>query len=187
MRDIQFWIYLIAGAIYLINRARKKRAAEPVDVPESKTQRRFEQQFEQQADTQPAPQKGLTFEELLREITEAKAPSPAKPIPQPRAEYVDYDDEVEEEEQDLEDVSGDYRKKDKAFYDTYEEAKKQAFNRPSLEEKVKLSDTDMKFGKFAMFEEESQKNYLNDYLKELKDPDGFKKAFVLSEVLQRRY
>ncbi len=183
MRDIQFWIYLIIGVIYLISRARKKREAEPpVDAPQPKTQRRFDSQ----AETQPVvPQKGLTFEELLREITEAKAPS--RPIAQSKTEYIDYDDNLPEEEQDLEDVSGDYRKKDIAFYNTYENAKMQAFNRASLEETVKLEDTDMKFGKFKVFEEDDQTNYLNDYLKELKDPDGFKKAFVLSEVLQRRY
>ncbi|MEO7992229.1 MAG: hypothetical protein ABI663_21955 [Chryseolinea sp.] len=183
MRDVQIWIYVIGGAIYLISRALKKRQAAPSAPQQPKTERRFSSQGE----TQPAaPQKGLTFEELLREITEAKAP--AKPVFQPaKSEYVDYDDDLKEEEQDLEDVSSDYRKKDKAFYDTYEEAKRQAFNRPSLEDTLKLKDTDMKFGKFKVFEEDTQSNLLNDYLKELKDPDGFKKAFVLSEVLQRRY
>jgi len=182
MRDVQFWIYVIVGIIYLISRVRKKRQAEPVNTPEPKLERRF-----QQPEPQPVPQKGLTFEELLREITEAKAPVKPEPVLQPKSEYVDYDDDLEEEEQDLEDVSGDYRKKDRAFYDTYEEAKRQAFNRPSLEETVKLQDTDMKFGKFKEFAQEVESNPLNDYLKELKDPDGFKKAFVLSEVLQRRY
>ena len=181
MRDIQFWIYLIIGVVYLISRVRKKRETEPVDDPQPKTERRFDNQRGEQ----PSPQKGLTFEELLRQITEAKAPT--RPVVQPQSEYVDYDDNLKDEEQDLEDVSGDYRKKDKAFYDTYENAKIQAFNRASLEETLKLEDTDMKFGKFKVFEEEDQTNYLNDYLKDLKDPDGFKKAFVLSEVLQRRY
>ncbi len=182
MRDVQFWIYLIGGAIYLISRALKKRQAAP-DASQPKTERPFSSQGEAQP---VAPQKGLTFEELLREITETKAP--VKPVFQPaKSEYVDYDDDLKEEEQDLEDVSGDYRKKDTAFYNTYEEAKIQAFNRPSLEETMKLKDTDMTFGKFKVFEEDTQSNLLNDYLKELKDPEGFKKAFVLSEVLQRRY
>lgn len=182
MRDLQFWIYVIVGVIYLISRARKKRqAAEPVNTPEPKLERRFEPANEKQA----APHKGLTFEELLREISEAKAP--AQPVVQPRSEYVDYDDDLEEEEQSLEEVKDDYRKKDSAFYNTYENAKIQAFNRASLEETMKLGDTNMKFGKFKEFEEEEGTNYLNEYLKDLKDPDGFKKAFVLSEVLQRRY
>ncbi len=181
MRDFQFWIYLILGVVYLINRARKKREAEPVNPPSDRSER----QFDQQKAVPSVPQKGLSFEELLREITEAKAPT--KPVVLPTSKYVDYDDNLQEEEQDLEDVSGDYRSKDKAFYDTYEEAKRQAFNRPSLEETLKLADTDMKFGKFTVFEEESQTNQLNDYLKQLRDPEGFKKAFVLSQVLQRRY
>ena len=183
MRDFQFWIYLILGVIYLISRARKKSQAETTDVPKPQNERRFEGSQEPKASTP----KGLTFEELLREITEAKVEvKPVVPKFQPK-KYVDYDDDLEEEEQSLEDVKGDYTKKDKEFYNTYEQAKKQAFNRPSLEETVKLKDTNMKFGKFNVFDEEVEKNYLNDYLKELKDPDGFKKAFVLSEVLQRRY
>lgn len=183
MRDVQIWIYVIGGAIYLISRAVKKRQAD-AGAPQPQPERRVNNQGEPQT----APHKGLTFEELLREITEAK--EPARPIVQPTQsarKYVDYDDDLKEEAQDLEDVSGDYRKKDQAFYNTYENAKIQAFNRASLEETMKLEDTDMKFGKFKVFEEDDQTNYLNDYLKELKDPNGFKKAFVLSEVLQRRY
>lgn len=180
MRDVQFWIYVIVGIIYLISRARKKKASESVDTPEPREERRFQPQDA----PQPSPQKGLTFEELLREISESKTTTQ---LPKPQAEYVDYDEDLKEEEQDLEDVSGDYTKKDKAFYQTYEEAKRQAFNRPSLEETVKLKDTNMTFGKFKEFEVDTQSNPLNDYLNELKDPDGFKKAFVLSEVLQRRY
>lgn len=115
MRDVQIWIYVIGGAIYLISRAMKKRQATP-DAPEPKSERRFSGN---EASQPTVPQKGLTFEELLREITEAKAP--AKPVFQPvKQEYVDYEEDLEDEEQDLEDVSGDYRKKDKAFYDTYE-------------------------------------------------------------------
>ena len=69
----------------------------------------------------------------------------------------------------------------------YEEGKKQAFLRPSLEETMKLEDTIVKFEKFKVFEEEEKQNVLAEYVRDLEDPEGFKKAFVLSEVLQRRF
>ena len=99
------------------------------------------------------PSKVLTFEELLKEITESK--TQPKPAP-PEAEYVDYDDEIEEEIQekdeikDLEDVDYDY-KKDKVVVE-YEQAKQQAFLRPSLEETLNIKDIDTRFEKFKVFE-----------------------------------
>ena len=52
---------------------------------------------------------------------------------------------------------------------------------------MKLEDTDTKFGKFKVFEEQGKRNLLEEYTRDLKDPEGFKKAFVLNEVLNRRF
>jgi hypothetical protein len=181
--DYQFWIYLIIAIIYGISRAMKKADNQPKDVsaPHPDKTARYN----------PAPPvekpKQLTFEDLLREITEAKQPSqPVYQPPQPKAEYVDYDDQVGEEEQDLEDANYDYRKKDK-LYDVYEEAKRQAFERPSLEETMNVRDTNMKFGKFKAFERVEQRNLLEEYTRDFKDPEGFKKAVVMSEILNRKF
>jgi len=187
MRDFQFWLYILIGAIYVLTRFFKKPAQQPKDVPDfepEKPAKRFEP-----PSVKPGapPSKVLTFEELLKEITESKA----KPKPQPKAEYVDYDDEVAEEIQekeeikDLEDVEYNY-KKDKVVVE-YEEAKRQAFLRPSLEETLNIKDIDTRFAKFKVFETATQSNLVERYLTDLYDPEGLKKAIVMSEILQRKF
>jgi hypothetical protein len=182
--DYQFWLYLIIGVIYFLSRVLKKKEPEPgKEVVQNKPE-----SYRQAQNQQSERPKALTFEELLKEITEAKQPQKQVVLPPPQAqrEYVDYDDDIAEEEQDLETIDTDYRKKDKV-YDVYEDAKRQAFVRPSLEETLNIRDTDMRFGKFKVFDKAKQRNLLEDYTLDLKDPEGLKKAFVLSEILNRKF
>ena len=188
----EFWIWLIIIVISLIARARRKKN---VEVP---TDKGF---------NKPDPSDGtkpLTFEELLREIQQSKTATEAKPKPlrtkpkptfterkpfvQPepsKPQYTDYDDDIKEEEQDLEDASYDYRDKD-TIYNTYEKAKNEAFLRPSLEETSNVDDTDMRWKRFDEFTEKKAKPSFG-FVKELRDPKGFKKAFIMSEILNRKY
>lgn len=179
MDNIQFWLYVIVAVIYLISRSRKKAQEKnaPGDVP-----RNPEQPFEQPVSTTRPKQ--LTFEELLREITEAKEtkriPEPEPPTPA----YVDYDDEIEDEEKSLETIPAiDDDKSTKI----YEDAKRMAFNRPSLEETLKLSDVNTDFKRFAEFERKPTATILTEYTQALRDPKGFKKAIILSEILNRKH
>jgi hypothetical protein len=186
MRDFQVWFYVLLGVIYLLSRFLKKPVQEkPKDLPDfrpEKPARRFEQPPVKPGSS---PGKMLTFEELLREITEAKTQPNPQPTSLPKADVKDYDEEIEEEIQDLEDVEYDY-KKDKVAVE-YEAAKQQAFLRPSLEETLTLKDTDTRFAKFKVFEAESQPNLIDKYLGDFYDPEGLKKAIVLSEILQRKF
>ena len=179
--DFQFWLYIIIGLIYFLSRVLKKQ--EPQPKKEVQTRDAGPRQGSR-PNTEKAPP--LTFEELLREITEAKQ-SP-KPVyqPEPEEKVIDYDDELAEEAQDLEEVDYDYRKKDK-LYEEYEEAKKTAFVRPSLEETMNLRNTDVQFGKFKAFEQSTQRNLLEEYTKDFHDPEGLKKAVVMSEILNRKF
>lgn len=181
MDNIQFWLYLIIGVIYLISRMKKKpqQPEEPQDIPSFEPEKPVKR-FEQPAARPTPTAKAMTFEELLREITEGK------PLESTTAEVVDYDDDLKSEEQDLEEVDYDYRKKD-SIYKVYDDAKAQAFNRASLEETMKLEDTDLTYGRFKGFELEEQEDLLAKYLADLKDPDGFKKAVVMGEILNRRF
>lgn len=180
--DEKILIYIIIGIIYfLFNRLKKKGPEEQeVDGP-----------GEQPSDSnRPRP---VSFEELLREITEGKQPKPEQPVfeskrqyrpePEPQPAYVDYDDDIEEEEKSLEKVTFDQERTN----EIYENAKKMAFNRPSLEESLKLADVNTSFGKFKEFEVKTERNLLLEYTKDLRDPKGFKKAFILSEVLNRKH
>lgn len=179
MDELKIIFWIVIALIYLYTR--RKKAQPP--VPPSRPAEEYEA---------PAPPKATTFEELLRDIEQMKKPEPRpapsydRPPAKREPEYVDYDDELEDEKKGLEDAKYDYRNQDK-IYDVYDEAKKLAFVRPSLEETVKLEDTIVRFKQFKGYETESKKNLVEVYLKELKDPAGFKKAFIMSEILKRRF
>jgi hypothetical protein len=156
----------------------QKQAGPPDFEPEKPAQRFDTPPVKPQA----SPSKMLTFEELLKEITESKT----QPKPEPQQEvYENYEEEIPEEEQDLEDVEYDY-KRDKVAVE-YEEAKQHAFERPSLEETLNIKDIDTRFEKFKVFEQETQSNLVDKYLIDFYDPEGLKKAVVMSEVLQRKF
>jgi hypothetical protein len=178
MDNIKIWIYVIIGVVYLLSRLRKKQP-EPQERQDAQPSRDLAPTQSYQPKSKP-----LTFDELLKEITQEKQPVSKPSSRQPQ--YVDYDDNLGEEEQDLEDLDTDYRKKSNVFQ-TYERAKSEAFNRPSLEETMKIEDTIVKFSKFKVFEEEKRRDLLEEYTRDLQDPEGFKKAVVLSEILNRRF
>ena len=187
MRDFQFWLYVLIAAIYVLTRFFKKPAQQPKDIPDFEPEKPVKRFEIPPVKPGAAPSKTLTFEELLKEITASKA----QPKPQPKPEYVDYDEEIEEEIpqkdeiEDLEDVDYDY-KKDKVAVE-YEQAKRQAFLRPSLEETLNIKDTDTRFEKFKVFETDTQSNLVDRYLIDFYDPEGLRKAIVMSEILQRKF
>ena len=183
MGDFQFWLYVIIGVIYLVVRAmKKKEPKEPSDFPDARPEKPVTRFDPPTAKPRP-PSKTLTFEELLREITESKAPQ-QKPVP-PKEEYVDYDDNLKDEVEDLEDVNYDYRN-DKTARE-FATAEQQAFSHRSLEETMNVAKTETKFEKFKVFEQGAQSNLVDSYLSDFYDPEGLKKAIVMSEILQRKF
>jgi catalase len=177
--DIQFWIWLIVIVITLIARANKKKPQsynpEPMDTPAS------------EKDTKP-----VSFEDLLREIQAAKSPkttptpipyTPKQEVPK-QYDFEDYDDNLEEEGKSQENTS--YNTNDN-IYETYENAKKAAFSRASLEETMKVEDTEVKFGQFKEFSKSQSQSLASEYAKELRNPKSFKKALILSEILNKRF
>lgn len=193
MGDFQFWLYVIIGLIYLISRMRKKpqggEAEIPADRPEPRRDRAETGQTRQ-------PERQPTFEELLREIMEGKSEPEPEPKPQRKTEptynppvYKNYDEDVEAETDSrevVEDVDYDYRKKD-SIYSQYEASKREAFVRPSLEETMNHDMTDMSYGKFKAFDIQEKRNIGREYLADLNDPEFLKKAFVMSEILKRKF
>lgn len=174
MGELKIIIWIILGIIYLVSRARKKKESEAREVP---------------TDEPYTESKPVTFEELLREIQQAKSPKPQpQPVLEPVQEYktVDYDDDLKEEEKPLENTNYDYRKND-TIYETYEKARQEAFLRPSLEETVKLENTVVRFGQFKGYEQEAKPSLASIYAKELREPANFRKAFIMNEILNRRF
>jgi len=174
--DIQFWIWLIIVVATLLSRAMKKSAQKPQPPP------RTDSGHDHSPDNKP-----MTFEDLLREIQASKTPPQpvaTRELRKPVKSYdVDYDDDIEEEEKSYETIP----RNDNQSYEVYEKAKQEAFYRPSLEETMKLEDTVMKYSHFKGYEETSQRSLTNEILQDFRDPEGFKKAFIMSEILKRKF
>ncbi len=172
MDNLQFWIWLIVIVVTFLARNKKKQQTggpptfggeEVLDKP---------------------TQKPVSFEDLLREIQASKAPAPVL-APAKQTDYVDYDDDLEEEAV-AERVDYSQRDRDRTF-ETYEKAKQAAFNRPSLEETMRVEDTVVKFGQFRSYQQENEVVPAAAFVKDLQDPEGFKKAFIMSEILNRKF
>lgn len=191
MNNFQFWIYVIIAVIYVIAKARKKASKPPVG---SVREQRPEATERPGTETRP-----VSFEELLREITESKkVVQESRPVQQSRPatipsarkpEIVDYDDNIPDEIQQPREIE---RKKwpERKVNETselYEKGKKQAFQRPSLETLESTQGAPSSFGRFKEFEQSPKNEILEEYLRELKNPEGFKKALILSELINRRY
>lgn len=173
---IIFWIIL--GLIYLF--ARRKKTQAP---PGQQGRVNPETEYPTESD------RPKTFEELLREIEQMKNPEPEPQKYEPtvyRPIAEKYED-IEEEavEKPVENTYYNYRDHDK-IYEVYEEAKRQAFNRPSLEETVKLKDTIVRFDS-NKFKQTPVHNESAELLNDLRNPKSFRKAFILSEILNRKF
>jgi len=186
--DAQFWIYVAIGAIYFLSRFFKKPEEGAGEVPETpQTQKR------KPVDAGvPRPEtRQLTFEELLREITEGKE-AQRKPAPEPELElepvpaYEKYEQELAEEDKSLEEVS--FNEADRAVrWKSYEEIPPRTEERRSLEETLRLEDTKVDFGKFAAFENTQRKKLLDDYIKLIRNPQSLRQAVVMSEILKPKF
>jgi hypothetical protein len=181
--DFQFWLTLIIVVVTIIVRVFKS------------AQKKADTTAESRSNPDYAPEKKpMSFDELLREIQAAKNPEPqpgrqqqsrqiqqSKPI---QSYEIDYDDDLKDEEQDLETIpKNEYNRS----YEVYEKAKTNAFSRKSLEETMKLEDVDMNFSHFKGYEEAQKPGMGSEILRDFKDPEGFKKAFIMSEILKRKF
>ncbi len=180
--DVQFWIYIIIGVIYFLSKVLKKNEQPGAAPTETRPERR-------RPGTPQEPSTGfprqLTFEDLLREITEGKKIQPPAPQAQPQSRYETTERDVKEEARSLEEIpSEEY---DARALKSYEQIKRQGFEHTSLEETLKLKDTAIDYGKFKVFETRQKSNLLNNYIKILRNPDTLKQAVVMSEILKKKF
>lgn len=169
--DIQFWIWLAIIVVSFIARAMKKKEADPADL---------ELPGKQQ------PSGPVSFEDLLREIQASKTTQPrVEPIQSAPKDSFDSRNQGNQERAVLESVKPIYIPSERTN-EVYENAKNSAFSRPSLEETMRLEDTVMRYDRFKQYGQQEQ-SFLGDFVKELNDPDKLKRAFVLNEVLMRKF
>jgi len=165
--DIQFWIWLAIIAISFLARAFKKK---PEDGKSAETRE---------------PLGPVSFEELLKEIQASKASKPdTKPVSIP-VETPDFREIISQEQRSMEKPRPLYVPSERTN-EVYEKAKMEAFTRPSLEETLKLSDTVVRYDKFKGYQTQEQSVPIN-FIDDLHNQTGLKKAFVLNEVLMRKF
>jgi hypothetical protein len=177
--DAQFWIYIVIGVIYFLSRLLKKPEQAPdqtEDMPPA--QRRSPARSEQTLSGKP---RQMTFEELLREITEGKQQPPRE-----ERRYESFDNDLGEEAKSLEEAGYD-EAEDARVLKAFEDAKSQVFQRSALEESIRLQDTVADFGKLKSFEKKEKRNVLEDYLNIIRNPKGLRQAVVMSEILKRKF
>ncbi|MEJ7645354.1 MAG: hypothetical protein WKF87_12230 [Chryseolinea sp.] len=183
MDDSKLWFYAVVGGVYVLSLLLKKGKKTETPTVESRPTVEKRRNVVPEQVKLPTPfvrqPKPVSFEDLMREIVESKRPPSQDTV-------VDYDDEIGEEERDLEDVNYDHRKQS-GMFKTYEDAKTQAFNRPSLEETMRIEDTVMTFGKFKEFDSGAANNVASEYLKLFTNQDELKKAVVMSEILKTKF
>jgi hypothetical protein len=162
----------------------KKPEQEAGTPPETaRPERRPTIHTEQPAGERP---RQLTFEELLREITEAKQVQRRQPEPLPEPEFESYETEFKEEARSLEQIPYDEAENARIFK-VYQDAKNQVFERQSLEETLRLKDTVIDFQKFEAFEKQRQNKLLDDYIRLIRNPQSLRQAVVMSEILKRKF
>jgi len=183
--DVELLIYIILGVVYFLSRMLKKPEQAPNEAPpQQRPERRVvtRTSVDRPVD-KPRP---MTFEELLREITEAKQPRRPEPEsePEPEPAYEVYEQIPAEESRSLETVEEEESRMAPAWR-AYEQIP--ATERRSLEETMSLADTDVSFERFAQFERKEQKSRAEEYRKLLRNPESLKQAIVLSEILNRKF
>ncbi|MDX5338109.1 MAG: hypothetical protein LPK25_03710 [Cyclobacteriaceae bacterium] len=161
--DLGNIIYIVAIIAYFIYQMTRKKGGEELpENPESPT---------------PKPEKGVTFEELLKEIRNAQNPQKSDPvppapkpipIPEPKPAYRKKVEEPEDDE--IKYYEGTFHATKKNPYQAYAEKK----SIPSAPvPKLNL--------------ESSVPKKVNPYTEKLKNPKSVREAIVLAEILNRKH
>jgi hypothetical protein len=175
MDRTQIIIYIAFGLIYLIMRVIKNRNA-------SKEQEEGEVE-------QPRPKtKPITFEDLLKELSgveEVEKPKPQpKPVPKPLVREDSYDHPFAKTTKKKQNQGAfSYEDKPNTRFEKYRDAKP-----ISLEDKYKSVPIKNRIDEFdSKYHKEEDHTMADDVRESLRSASDVKKAFVLAEVLQRKF
>ncbi len=164
-------IYVIAIVAYFLYRASSKKKTE--SLPESENS------------TPKTPEKGLTFEELLREIREAQSPkvpdAEVEPIPSPKPKPVYSAPKQEKSEQYTETVQEVVTAEGVDF--ELENSKRNA--RPQFYEQTETTIEPSLAARPKIYEIPQEAR--NPYADLLKNPTSFRDAVVVSEILKPKH
>ena len=169
MENIETLLYIAIGVVYLISRvlkARKKAAPpRPRQTPQAP------QVPTQGSPQQTQPKKTFSFEDILKEFEQSLSGEDEYEEPEPVREV---------REEIPRPVAAQPQERKPSRYEAYEGT--------AVSSKESEESLEGRQGEFSRNEKYSIKeDVVNDYVKMLQDPDGFKNAIVLSEIINRKY
>lgn len=170
MDDISLIFYIILGILYLLSRVFKKKEQEPpLRGPEEDMERDFG------PDTSTERRRPTTFEDLLREFTG-----------QPSQEEQDFPQAPEKTEDDeqrreaIEEVDDEVKR-------VYDKSIRSAENLKTIDELVNIEEEPPKIERRIEEKRKKSSTPSNKYARLLKEKNDLKTAFVLKELLDRKY
>jgi hypothetical protein len=174
MDDIQVLLYIVIGLFYFISKFIKKKP-----VPQKSVQK----PASGGSDTN-APQRPLTFEELLKEFTQPQQQERRVEVEEDEEEFIDVRDEGRKNAEPA--YKPDYTFSDAETQRNFEQSQRLAAASKRIEEQG--IEQDMTFKPYKMPSRSEQKNDVAAGVMEmLRDSDGAKKAVILAEIFNRKY
>ena len=166
MDNLENYLYVLFAVIYIISRIIKARSKQKKESPQQQTHRHSQ--------AQPKPKKGFSFEDILKEFEknlagegeemEHEKPLPVKEIKHVKPSAIPVKPALEKSQNPYEAYQGNSFK--------------------SIKEEIEME----KESSFSRSENYSIKDDVaNEYVKMLQNPEGFKNAIVLSEIINRKY
>ena len=174
--DEQIWFYIIAAVIYFLTRGKKKKQNQK-PAPNQRAQRPTESSRPQQT------QRPVSFEDLLKEITEAREEEPAKEIVVEESEPVKVERVLREEKK---------TRRERHFADDesrriYEESIARAQeHEPGHDHKFEPDD-DYVSRKMFKTGEKAEPTFADKIRESLQSKEDAKKAIIYSEILSKKY
>jgi len=172
MDNLENYLYVLFAVIYIISRIIKARSKHQQQSTQQPQQSQTQSPRELQQKAPPQRKKAFSFEDILKEfeknLSGEEEYAHEKPLPVKEIKH----------EKPAQIVKAPVSKK-KNPYESYQGA-----GYKSIKEEIEAEGK----ADFARSENYSIKdNVASHYIKMLKDPQGFKNAIVLSEIINRKY
>lgn len=170
MENLENYLYILFAVIYIISRIVKARNKQNQSKPRQ-AQRQAPSSQQTQASSKPKPKKAFTFEDILKEFEKnlsGEEVEHEKPLP---VKEIKHERPVTKQEK--------FDEKKPGPYDSYQGTDFEQSKYKS--DKITAGDFERSH-KYAIKEK-----IVNDYRKMLNNPEGFKNAIVLSEIINRKY
>lgn len=180
MEDIQLIIYIVFGVLYLIFKVMQKKKEPQQQDPDSIPQNRERRQKPQ-----------MTFEEMLREFSgEQSIPEPpieeyaetpkTKTLPLPKKEP--YLQEEAPKKYFSYETEEDYHARE-----VFNESVIKGEKAKTLDEQIDLENLDVGNVKLVEDSKAEKKKVTNEYIEAFRTIEGAKRAFIYSEIFNRKY